>query len=222
MITLIIAEASLELVPKELQRHQSVINHSRKVGKYPSEILLDNSWHFAAMKGMENELKRGRPDIIHFCLLEATSIPLFFENKIQVFVHTIDDHVITVGSAVRLPKSYHRFVGLIEKLYKEKQITSQDQTLLEIKKMSFSDLIEELDPSNVYGLSPDGEKSTYQKVASIIDEDSCVVIGGFQKGEFSKPVDEKLDAIFQVDSISLEAHVVISRLLYEYEKTIFM
>ena len=110
MTSLIIAESSLELVPQELRRHQSVVNHARKVGKYPSELLLDNSWHFAAMKGMENELKRGRPDIIHFCLLEATSIPLFFEKKIQVYVHTLDDHVITLSPDIRLPKSYHRFI----------------------------------------------------------------------------------------------------------------
>lgn len=222
MTSIIIAESSLELVPQELRRHPSVINHARKVGKHTSEILLDNSWHFAAMKGMEDELKRGRPDIIHFCLLEATSIPLFFENKIQVYVHTLDDHVISLGSSVRLPKSYHRFVGLIEKLYKEKQISSQDETLLEIKKMTFSELIDEIEPSNVYGLSTEGEKSSYEKFASIIDDDSCIVIGGFQKGDFSKILKDKIDKLFQVDSMSLEAHVVISRILYECEKTIFM
>ncbi len=222
MTSLIIAESSLELVPQELRRHQSVTNHARKVGKYPSELLLDNSWHFAAMKGMENELKRGRPDIIHFCLLEATSIPLFFENKIQVYVHTLDDHVITISPDIRLPKSYHRFVGLIEKLYKEKRISTQDDTLLEIKKMSFSELIDEIEPSNVYGLSSEGEKSSYQKFASILDDDSCIVIGGFQKGDFSKQVKERIDKLFQVDSIPLEAHVIVSRILYECEKTIFM
>ncbi len=81
MISLVIAESSLELVPKKIQTHSSVLSHCEKLGKKPSEILLDNSWHFAAMKGIKDEIKRGRPDLVHFSLLEACSIPIFFEKK---------------------------------------------------------------------------------------------------------------------------------------------
>ena len=97
MISLILAESSLELVPENLQTHASVISHAQKLKKNPSEILLDNSWHFAAMKGMNNEIKRGRPDLVHFCILEATTIPLYQKNKIKIYVHTIDDNVIYFG-----------------------------------------------------------------------------------------------------------------------------
>ena len=110
MLSLVIAESALELVPIELQRHNSVTASARRFNKKPSEILLDISWHFAAMKGIKNEIKRGRPDLVHFSLLEACSIPLYFENKLNVFVHTIDDKVISIGQNVRLPKSYHRFM----------------------------------------------------------------------------------------------------------------
>ena len=96
MISLILSESSLELVPSKLKHHPSVISHARKMGKHPSEILLDNSWHFAAMKGIENELKRrGRPDLVHFSILEATTIPLYQKNKLKLYVHTIDDKVIS-------------------------------------------------------------------------------------------------------------------------------
>ena len=86
MLSLILAESSLELVPKELQNHPSVISHSKKLGKNPSEILLDNSWHYAAMKGIKDEIKRGRPDLVHISLLEACSIPLYFKEKISVYI----------------------------------------------------------------------------------------------------------------------------------------
>ena len=69
MISLILSESALELVPSELTYHPSVISHARKLGKHPSEILLDNSWHFAAMKEIKNEMKRGRPDLVHFSIL---------------------------------------------------------------------------------------------------------------------------------------------------------
>ena len=88
MISLILSESALELVPYELEEHPSVISHAKKLGKYPSEILLDNSCHFAAMKGIKNEIKRGRPDLVHFSILEATTIPLYYENKLNLFVHT--------------------------------------------------------------------------------------------------------------------------------------
>ena len=84
MISLVLAESALELVPLELQDHPSVLSHAQKLGKNPSEILLDNSWHFAAMKGINNEIKRGRPDLVHFSILEATTIPLYLQNKIKI------------------------------------------------------------------------------------------------------------------------------------------
>src|SRR5574338_958504 len=166
MLSLVIAEASLELVPKELQHHNSVVSYARKMGKRPSEILLDNSWHFGAMKGIKNEIKRGRPDLVHFCLLEACTIPLYFENEISVYVHTVDDKIITVEPGVHLPKSYHRFAGLMEKLFAEKVIKSDGQRLLEIKNMTFSDLIDKIEPDRVIGLSSEGNKSSYRDAAT--------------------------------------------------------
>ncbi|KRO29891.1 MAG: ribosome biogenesis protein [Nitrosopumilus sp. BACL13 MAG-121220-bin23] len=222
MISLIISESALELVPYELEGHPSVISHARKLGKHSSEILLDNSWHFAAMKGIKNEIKRGRPDIVHFSILEATTIPLYLENKLNLFVHTIDNKVIHFGKNVHLPKSYHRFQGVIEKLYREKKIIANNELLLEIKEQTFSELIDEIKPSKIVGFSTEGELSSYEKIAAQISDNSCIVIGGFQKGHFSDSVQNKITDLYSVGSESFEGHVVTSRILYEYEKTIFM
>jgi len=156
MIFLILAESGLELVPDNLRKHVSVVSHAQKLRKDPSEILLDNSWHFAAMKGIKDEIKRGRPDLVHFCILEATTIPLYKKNKIKIYIHTIDDKVIYFGDNVNIPKSYHRFEGLMEKLFLEKTIEANGKVLLEIKEKSFSDLIDEIKPSKVVGFSTKG------------------------------------------------------------------
>ena len=222
MLSLVIAESALELVPLELQRHNSVIASARRFNKKPSEILLDISWHFAAMKGIKNEIKRGRPDLVHFSLLEACSIPLYFENKLNVFVHTIDDKVISVGQNVRLPKSYHRFIGLVEKLYATRKIKESDNTLLEIKNMNFGNLIKEINPKQTIALSSKGIKSSYQKLAEEISDNTCIVIGGFSKGQFSDNLRTFFDKEISVDKEPLEAHIIISRILYEYEKRIIM
>lgn len=222
MLSLVIAESALELVPVELQRHNSVIASARRFNKKPSEILLDISWHFAAMKGIKNEIKRGRPDLVHFSLLEACSIPLYFENKLNVFVHTIDDKVISLGQNVRLPKSYHRFIGLVEKLYATGRIEENNNTLLEIKEMNFENLIKKINPKQTIALSSKGIKSSYQKVAEEMDDDTCLVVGGFSKGQFSDKNKDYFNKIVLVDKNPLEAHIIISRVLYEYEKRIIM
>lgn len=222
MLSLVIAESALELVPIELQRHNSVIASARRFNKKPSEILLDISWHFAAMKGIKNEIKRGRPDLVHFSLLEACSIPLYFENKLNVFVHTIDDKVIFVGQNVRLPKSYHRFIGLVEKLYATGRIEENNNTLLEIKEMNFGNLIKKINPKQTIALSSKGIKSSYQKGAEEMDDNTCLVVGGFSKGQFSDKNKDYFNKIVSVDKNPLEAHIIISRVLYEYEKRIIM
>ena len=222
MLSLVIAESALELVPKEMHRHNSVTASARRSNKKPSEILLDVSWHFAAMKGIKNEIKRGRPDLVHFSLLEACSIPLYFEDKLNVFVHTIEDKVIFVGKNVRLPKSYHRFTGLVEKLYAIKEIKESNNTLLTIKDMSLGDLIRKIDPKQTIALSSKGVKSSYQKLAEEIDNNTCLVIGGFSKGQFFDKNKEYFDKTIAVDKNPLEAHIIISRVLYECEKRIIM
>ena len=220
-LSLILAESSLEIIPKEIQNHPSVISHSKKLGKSPSNILLDNSWHYAAMKGIQNENKRGRPDIVHFSLLEACSIPLYFEKKLSIYIHTLNDKVIKVGDNIHPPKSFHRFAGLIEKLFYEKRIESEGKILLEMDDMSFSKLMEEINPKNVVGLSSVGKPSSYYDVAKSLTENSCIVIGGFQKTHFSESTVSKIDHLVSIDPNSLESHVVTARILYEYEKTIF-
>lgn len=230
MLSFILAESSLELVPLQLQHHSSVISHAQRLKKHPSEILLDNSWHFAAMKNIKDEIKRGRPDLVHFSILEATTIPLYCQNKMKFFVHTTDDKVISFGKNVHVPKSYHRFESLMEKLYQEKQITANNRNnandksiiLLEIKEQTFADLVDEVNPSKIIGLSTRGHKSTYAKIAAEISDNMCIVLGGFQKGHFSDSVEHKIDDLCSIGTESFEAHTVAARILYEYEKTIFM
>ena len=218
MLSLILAESALELIPKELQNHNSVLAYSKRINKKPSELILDVSWHFAAMKDIKNEIKRGRPDLVHFCMLEACSIPLYFENKLRVYVHTVDDKVISVGNNVRLPKSYHRFIGLIEKLYVTGIIEEGGKKLLEMKNMSFKELVDKINPKEIIGLSTKGATSSYEKLAKVICKDSCIVVGGFPKGHFSDQILKMMNNLVSVDKNPLEAHVIISRVLYEYEK----
>ena len=222
MLTLVLAESSLEVIPKELQSHPSVTSYSKRNRKKSSEILLDNSWHFGAMKGISNEIKRGRPDIIYLAFLSICNTPLYQQNKIRVFVHTVHNKVITLGQQVRPPKSYHRFQGIIEKLFKEKKIEHVDSNLLEMQNMTFEELINKINPEQLIGFSTEGKNSTFEESAKTLTENSCIVIGGFQKGHFEENIKNRFDRMERLSDDSLETHVILSRIIYEYEKTIFM
>jgi len=222
MLYIILAESSLELIPKKIHNHPSVTSYSKKFKKNSSNILLDNSWHFGAMKGLDNEIKRGRPDIIHLTLLSLCTTPVFYKNKIKVFVHTVNDEVISINNNTRLPKSYHRFQGLMEKLFLTKKIESEDEILMEMKNSSLSQLVSKIKPTQIIGLTTQGQKISLDKLVKQIEENSCIILGGFQKGHFSNETEKIIEESFSINDSSLEAHLVASRLAYEYEKTIFI
>jgi rRNA small subunit pseudouridine methyltransferase Nep1 len=232
-VALVIGEASLETVPKQLVRHMSVISHAKRLGKKPTEILLDRSYHHSAMVAgkLESMWKRGRPDIVHFALQEALSTPLYLENKLSVYVYTINNKVILIGSNLRMPKSYFRFEGLMMKLFKDKIIKSQqdNRTLLELlNDVKFEHLIKNMARcSKSIGLSSSGLASTAEDVVSRYidgtDPSQCtIVIGGFPKGHFSDYISNYLDNSYSIGKTKLEAHVVIARVLYECEKKMSM
>jgi rRNA small subunit pseudouridine methyltransferase Nep1 len=232
-VALVIAEASLETVPKQLVKHMSVIRHAKRLGKKPTEILLDRSYHHSAMVAgkLESMWKRGRPDIVHFALQEALSTPLYLENKLSVYVYTINNKVILIGSNLRMPKSYFRFEGLMMKLFTEKIIKSQqdNRTLLELlDDVKFDHLIKNIARcTKSIGLSSGGLASTAEEVVSKYidgtDQSQCtIVIGGFPKGHFSEYISNYLVNSYSIGKTKLEAHVVIARVLYECEKKMAM
>jgi rRNA small subunit pseudouridine methyltransferase Nep1 len=150
-------------------------------------MILDNSYHFAAMKKLSNSIKRGRPDIVHFALMEALSTPLFQQRKLRVYVHTINDKIIAIADNLRIPKTYFRFERLMAKLFAEGHIRSDDgDILMEVTEGTFELLLRTLRPDNVVGLSTTGVRSTAAEVARVVAyvPGSAIVIGAFPRGPF--------------------------------------
>lgn len=98
---IILLEASLELVPPEIRSHPSVTKNAKRVGKDPSEVLLDISLHYHAMQGLSYREKRGRPDIVHSALVMTLTDPGFSG---EILIHTIDSKIIKVSKDMRPPK----------------------------------------------------------------------------------------------------------------------
>ena len=173
------------------------------------------------MKRLPYSWKRGRPDIVHFALMEALSTPLFMNMMLRVYVHTINDKIITIADNLRIPKSYFRFERLMASLFRDNLIKSNEGTILmELSDGTFADLVDIIKPDMVIGLSTVGVQSNAQKVAENAQSAdlSSLVVGGFAKGHFSENVITSLGPTYSISNIALEAHVVIARILYECEK----
>ena len=223
---MVIADTALETLPIEIFRHYS-LKKIRNSGKRPTDILLDRALHHFAItsSNLEQEHKRARPDILHIILLTILATPLFKYNQLKVFIHTINNQVIKVGDNVRIPKSYFRFEGLILNLMKNGKIISKDGTLLlELNEnLNFSKLLKDyIEPDITIGLSIKGNFNSFESISNELYQykNPCIVIGGFAKGHFSKDIESCLEKKYSIANLSLEAHVVTSRLLYEYEKKI--
>lgn len=220
VIRLILAESALETVPREIAFHPSVIKNARKRGKRPSEILLDVSLHYHAMKSLPNKHKRGRPDIVHFALLEALSSPLNLESRLRIYVHTINDYSIFVDPNARIPRNYNRFIGLMEQLFEVGKVPPEaEKPLMELVSLDFSNLLKELNVDSVILLSEEGELVRVDDVCSkALDEDLPIVIGGFPHGSFSEEVIAKASHIYSIYHKPLDTWIVISRILSSCER----
>lgn len=218
-VNLVLAESSLELVPRELWGHPSVLKNARRRGKRPGETLLDVSLHYHAMKKLPMREKRGRPDIVHVALLEALSSPLNLEGHLNIYVHTITDHVIYIRSDVRIPRNYRRFVGLMEQLLTTGKVPPDTENpLLYVKAKTLRGLIEEIECDKAILLSED---APYKRPLDIARECKglkvAIIIGGFPHGDFSSDTVSVADEAYSIYSKTLETWTVVSRMLAAFE-----
>lgn len=222
MLTLILAESALEVIPQEIWDHPAIKRFSKRRGKHPRLIILDRSHHHYAMKNLENSMKRGRPDIVHFSLLEALGSPLNKEGLLKVYVHTINDYVISVSPETRLPKNFNRFVGLIEDLFEHGRVPPRGKPLMALETKTLPALVNELKPTYTVIFDKPGETKTLEETMLdlIKHERPLVIVGGFPHGEFSKITLSLANEIICIDPENLEAWTVVSRVIYEYERAL--
>ena len=167
-------DSSLEIVPKEIVHHVDVIRSSRIRKKRAEEMLLEDYLHYRAIRKLERSEKRGRPDILHRCLLLALDSNLFSE----IYVHTVQNLLIKIDVNTKLPRTYERFRGLMEKLLLEGKIEAGGKVLLEVVDYKLEDV---LDRAVVLW-----EKGDRKDVCKRISESRTICIGAFPHGDFEE------------------------------------
>jgi len=224
LLNLILAESALETIPEKLWKHPAIQKYAKLRRKHPRFVLLDRSYHHKAMKFLEQSEKRGRPDIVHFALLEALGSPLNKEGLLQVYVHTFNDYVITVNPETRLPRNYDRFVSLIEQLFEYGRVPPQKRqtALLTLEHKTLTQLIQEVKPSYTLAFSRTGKPHTLEEAVSKLSNEKkpALIIGGFPHGHFSEATLKLVNETVCIDPDMLETWTVTSRAIYEYERAL--
>ncbi len=225
MLTLILVESALETIPKQLWKYTAVQKYAELRRKHPRFIILDRSYHHSVMKRLEQNEKRGRPDIVHFALLEALGSPLNRERLLTVYTHTYRDDVIWINSETRLPRNCNRFASLMEQLYEFKRIPTEEKgesALLTLRHQTLTALMSAIKPTHTLALSRIGKPRTLETtVKNIISHKRpAVLIGGFPRGHPSQSTLKLADEIVSIDRETLETWTVVSRLIYEYERAL--
>ncbi|MFX0102188.1 MAG: hypothetical protein ACFFCS_21660 [Candidatus Hodarchaeota archaeon] len=233
MIWLVLVEAALELVPHNLQDHPSIVADARRRKKKPHELLLNTNYHHAAMAGLKDKGKRGRPDIVHYCLLNAINTPL---NKshglLEVCIHVKhpSERMIFTNPKVRIPRSLNRFEGIIAKLLQEGTGNANDgEWLLRVENTTLERFLSRFRRESVHAFSRKGGlKSLDGLIKDLLgkreklNEDIVFLMGGFQTGEFSNEFTSFLntDNIHAISPIPLDAWTVVSRIIFKAEEVL--
>ena len=222
MLTLVLAEAEIEIMPTELINHPAVIGHARQRGKQPSRILLDSNYHHAAMNNLAEGRRRGRPDITHLFLLTALESIASKQGQLKILIHTRNNDLITVNPETRIMRNYERFLGLIEQLFEKHVVPDEKQPLLTLQQnMSLHQVIETVHTEIIIAFSKDGPSVVlpdyFKELKKHKKHDILCVIGGFPSGEFNTDMKTITNNIVSLFPEMLPAWTVASEVLVNYE-----
>lgn len=222
MLSLVLAESAVEVIPQSLWKRLKRKKQSKSRTKKSKLSILSQSYHHEEMKSLRENWKRGRPDIVHSSLLQALGSPLNLSGLLRTYVHTIKDYVISIDSSTRLPRNYLRFIGLIEDLFEYGRVPKTGNSLLRLEKKSISSLLMDIKPSYTIAFSQTGRLEVLDELMPRFSskKNLALIIGGFQAGTFRDTTIEHVDDLVCINPHALDASIVVGRAIYEYERAI--
>jgi rRNA small subunit pseudouridine methyltransferase Nep1 len=216
MLRLIVADAELQTVPEKMAKDRTIKNIAEKNHKKPSEMLLDSNYmHTSIEKYFPGESnRRGRPDIIYIFLEMAMESILNRDNMLEVYIHTRDNYIIHINRETKIPRSYNRFQGLMEDLFKKRSIEYNGKELLSMEEGNIIPFLKRLDGKTV-ALSPTGKDSCLSGIIS--NKDINIVIGGFSQGDYISDIYGNFPA-YKIFGEELTIWSVGMEVISEYER----
>ena len=208
------ADSELELIPRKIASLPAIRRDAEKRKKKAEELLLDSSLHHSAMKGLGEEKRRGRPDIVHISLLIANESILNREGMLEMVVHTRNNEAIKISPEMKVIKNCNRFKGLMEQLLKEGEVPP-GKPLMRIERKNMTEIVNEMNADKIILLSEQGEAKPLEDT---LTKNSVCIIGGFPHGEFISPVEEIADEVIAIYPSPLPAWIALMEAIVAYER----
>ena len=217
-LIIFLVECGLEIIPKTLRNHpavkKNIIEHN-----YSSQ-LLDNALHHSAMTKLPDFRKRGRPDILHACLLNILGSPANKAGSIKLYIHTIHDRIFEFNPEIKITRNFNRFKGLMAKVLIDGNVQVNSTFLITELNHDLNKFILSFQESNIILCTSKGKiLSDYSELfkSKRAFKNHLVIIGGFQKGYFNNNF-TKFDANrISISKYSLDAWIVASKIVNLYE-----
>ena len=189
MITFLVGEAELELVPKELHGAPSVKRRARDRRRAPEHLLLDQAQDHKAMAALPDGDRRGRPDIAHLLTLLVQDSPLTRAGHAKLLIHTRHDELIRVRQDMRPPRAQATFYQLCEDLLRQGVVPLKEPLMTRIPERPLARVLKEEAKGPVVLLSEVGGPARTAAFAQLAREhaDLTLVVGGFPKGTWRTP-----------------------------------
>ncbi|TFG15972.1 MAG: hypothetical protein EU533_09445 [Promethearchaeota archaeon] len=216
-LILILAESGIEIISKELRSHPSVKKNIR--AKNYSSQLLDNALHHSAMHKLEDSKKRGRPDILHLCLLNALGSSLNKKGLLELYIHTIHDKIFKIQTDIRITRNFNRFKGLMAKLLIDGRIGAIGSELISPFDGDLNDLIISYEHNEVILFSSNGKliEDPQKLYPKDLNTNVTIIIGTFQKASFNPDLKKLPDKLVAISPYSLDAWVAVYKAITYYE-----
>lgn len=223
MLTLVLAESELELVPESIKSHPKVLSAARFRDRRASRTLLDSSVHHEAMHQLPEGERRGRPDLVHFSLLLALDSALNKADQLRVVVHTRNDERIAIHPDTRLMRNYPRFVGLVETLFREGATPKKEPLLVYEPGWTLQRVLEHHATGPIVCFSEKGspvEPSTWMAAKVAQSPDLTIVLGCFPHGDFHQPPETFANEVVGLGGAALSVWTVEMEVLASYERAV--
>jgi rRNA small subunit pseudouridine methyltransferase Nep1 len=219
-LDLLFADAAVEFVPKGVRRRMK--GGTQKGGRGSKTPLLDVAEHGYAMKGLVDQQRRGRPDILHQCLLNALETPLAKTSNLNVFFHLPNGSVYGVAADTRVPRNYNRFVGVLAKLLEDGHVPADPPYHIAKIVDSLPEFLTLHAYSRIVLFSRTGTLQPLPEYFAATGEASVLcIIGAFQAGFFQdttlQACEEYPHDIVSISAYALSAGSVGARVIYAFE-----
>lgn len=185
VLTFILGECALELVPPGLHAAPSVKRRARERRRAPEHLLLDQAVDHKAMQALPDGARRGRPDIVHLLTLLVQDSPLASRKLTRVLWHTQQDALVRVRADLRPPRAQATFYKMCEDLLRQGEVPLGKPLLKLERGRTLADTLAKEAKGPVVLLAQEGARARPADLAALAKEgDVTFVLGAFAHGDW--------------------------------------